>query len=540
MHAFPDERTPEPVNQPIRVAVDMSHLRPGGENGGVKPFLFETLLWLGRQRRAALQFFYLTCASTHAEVREQLARLEDEVICVREDGGRLPAGDEQAPRERRLAPPPLDLLTRLGVDVLYCPFGAVDFATPGIGTISTIVDVLHRDYPWSLGPVHNAERERMFQQIVAVADRLQCISQHVVSRMRLHYDFPEGRMFTVYIAVHHRFTVLPPAEKPGSEPGAAGFSPFPSSPFFFYPANFWKHKNHELLLLAYGMYRAGATASGVEPWPLVLTGHPDARWEELRDLARTLGLPEEHGLHFFGYVPPPLFGRLWEEAGALVFPSLHEGFGIPLLEAMQHDLPILCSGAGSLPEVGADACLYADGRRPAALAEAMTRLATDPALRQRLVAAGRRRLRDFSLAHESGHLLDAILDLARTARPYRPFTRGIAPDGWTETLALLALPTAAPGGSACRLTLRFHPLAAPRCLRLRLGASGALGSFFLPAHQPGHEVTVEFLAAGGALTMEIPDAANLAPTDPRQHGVHLCSARLRTADGQEYSLFPAR
>ena len=540
MHAFPDEKTPDPAGRPLRVAVDMSHLRPGGENGGVKPFLFETLLWLGRQRRVPLQFFYLTCASTHAEVREQLARLEDEVICVREDGGRLPAGDEEAPRERRLAPPPLDLLPRLAVDVLYCPFGAVDFAAPGIGTISTIVDVLHRDYPWSLGPVHNAERERMFQGIVAVADRLQCISHHVVSRMRLHYDFPRERMFTVYIAVHQRFTVLPPADQPGSAHGTAGLAPFPPSPFFFYPANSWKHKNHETLLLAYGMYRAGAVAAGVKPWPLVLTGHPDARWEELRGLARTLDLSEERGLHFFGYVPAPLFGRLWEEAGALVFPSLHEGFGIPLLEAMQHDLPILCGGDGSLPEVGADACLFAEARRPEALAEAMTRLATDPALRRRLVAAGRRRLRDFSLARESDHLLGAILDLARTALPYRPVTKGIFPDGWTEGVALLAVPADAPDAPACRLTLRFHPLGEPRCLRLRLGTSAALGSFLLPAHRPDHEVSVEFRAAGGALAMEIPDAANLSPTDARRHGVHLSSARLRTADGQEYSLFPAR
>ena len=62
---------------PIRLAVDLSNLRPGGENGGVKPFLFELLRWLGRQRRVALQFVYLTGSSTHAEVRDELARLGD-------------------------------------------------------------------------------------------------------------------------------------------------------------------------------------------------------------------------------------------------------------------------------------------------------------------------------------------------------------------------------------------------------------------------------------------------------------------------------
>lgn len=538
MHTLPDQRRTDPVNPPIRVAVDMSHLRPGGENGGIKPFLFETLLWLGRQQRTPLQFFYLTCASTHAEVRAQLARLEDEVICVRADGARLPSGDEQVPRERRMAPPPLDLLTRLGVDVLYCPFGSVDFETPGIGTISTIVDVLHRDYPWSLDPRHNAEREQMFQQIVAAADRLQCISHHVVSRMRVHYDVPEERLFTVYIAVHQRFAILPALEKSISVSGAPGPAPYPPSPFFFYPANSWRHKNHETLLLAYGMYRAGAVAAGTAPWPLVLTGHPDARWKEMQALAQTLGLSEKQGVHFAGYVPPHLFGRLWEEAGALVFPSLHEGFGIPLLEAMQHDLPILCSQEGSLPEVGADACLFADCRRPEALAEAMTRLATDATLRDTLIAAGRRRLRDFSLASESSHLLEAIIGLSRTPPPFRPVARGIFPDGWTERFALLAVPADPPGGPACRLTLRFHPLNVPRHVRLRLGTSVALGSFLVPAYQRHHEISVDCRPTGGALTMEIPDAANLSPADTRLHGIHLLAANLRMADGREYSLFP--
>ena len=129
----PDSRPPPAAAPPLRVAVDLSILRPGGENGGIKPFLFETLLWLGRQERVPLRFLYLTCARTHAEVRDTLARIDDETICVRDDGGPLPHGDERAPRERRCVPPPPDLLWQLGAQVLYCPFGPVDFALPGVG-----------------------------------------------------------------------------------------------------------------------------------------------------------------------------------------------------------------------------------------------------------------------------------------------------------------------------------------------------------------------------------------------------------------------
>ena len=525
----------------MRVAVDMSNLRPGGENGGVKPFLFETLLWLGRQEQVPLRFLYLTCARTHAEVRDELARLDDEVVCVRDDGGPLPRGDERAPRERRCIPPPPDLLWQLGARVLYCPFGPVDFALPGIGTISTIVDVLHRDFPWSLGPHHNADRERVFQEILAVADRLQCISHHVVARMQAHYDVPAERMFTVYIAVHQRFAALTasPDTLPSVERSRGTDSP--AAPFFFYPANAWQHKNHETLLLAYGIYRAGALAAGRTPWPLLLTGHEDERWEELRALAGTLDLLGEDAVRFRGYVAPQEFGRLWETAGALVFPSLHEGFGIPLLEAMQHDLPVLTSRDGSLPEVGADACLYADARRPEALADAMTRLATDAALRRQLVAAGRRRLRDFSLDRESTHLLDAIVELSRAALPYRPFVRGIFPDGWTEREALLALPgSPADAPLPGRLTLRFNPMPVPRRLRLRAGNFVALGGFDLPPDRLDHEISVDFCPPGGGLFLEVPDAANLNAADARLHGVRLRSADLRMADGREFALFAAR
>ncbi len=516
--------------RPIRLAVDLSDLRPGGENGGIKPFLFETLLWLGRQGRTPLRFLYLTCSHTHAEVRDELARMDDEVICVRDNGGVLPTGEERAPRERLCVPPPSDLLLQLDAHVLYCPFGSVSFAMPGVCTICTVVDVLHRDFPWSLSAHHNAAREQAFQSIVSVADALQCNSEHVVSRMREHYGVEGKRMFTVYNAVHGRFAALPEAA------GKAA-----AAPFFFYPANAWKHKNHEILLLAYGLYRAAATAAGEAPWPLVLTGHEDERWTEMRSLAQTLGLLGGDAARFVGYVPSNEFASLWATAGALVFPSLHEGFGIPLLEAMEHDVPVLCSLDGSLPEVGADACLFVDARRPEALAEGMRRLAVDPALRERLVRAGRRRLADFSQDREAGRLLDVIVDLAGQFPPYRSFAQGIHPDGWTEKTALLALPGSpvtkpVPG----KLTLHFHPLPVPRHLRLRAGKTVALGGFDVPAHRLDHGITVDFCPAGGALSLEVTDAANLNAEDQRIHGVRLRAAELRLADGREFPLFVAR
>jgi glycosyltransferase involved in cell wall biosynthesis len=83
-------------------------------------------------------------------------------------------------------------------------------------------------------------------------------------------------------------------------------------------------------------------------------------------------------------------------ATVLAVPSHDEGFGLPLLEAMQFDVPVVAARAGALPEVAADAALYADQRDAAELADALARAASDDALRAELVAAGRRRVADYS------------------------------------------------------------------------------------------------------------------------------------------------
>ena len=83
-------------------------------------------------------------------------------------------------------------------------------------------------------------------------------------------------------------------------------------------------------------------------------------------------------------------------ADVFVYPSLYEGFGLPVLEAMARGVPVACSDASSLPEVAGDAALLFDPRDQRAIAEALTRLLEDPALRERLRAAGLARAREFS------------------------------------------------------------------------------------------------------------------------------------------------
>jgi glycosyltransferase involved in cell wall biosynthesis len=122
---------------------------------------------------------------------------------------------------------------------------------------------------------------------------------------------------------------------------------------------------------------------------LLLPGYPTP-WEgELRTRAVELGL--EAYTRFLGWVGDDELEKLYTVAGCFVFPSLYEGFGLPVLEAMARGIPVACSDRGSLPEVAAGAARLFDPEDPAAIASAIEVLLTDRDEAARLVAAGRER-----------------------------------------------------------------------------------------------------------------------------------------------------
>ena len=157
-----------------------------------------------------------------------------------------------------------------------------------------------------------------------------------------------------------------------------------------FPGNTWPHKNHQAAVEALRVLRE---AYGLDPL-LVCTGSPRAAQGDLRAKIRAAGLEER--VRFLGYCPTTDMPALYEGAAALIFPSLFEGFGIPLLEAMWCDCPIVCSNTTSLPEIAGDAALLVDPRSPEDLAHAMSRVLTDTATRQALIERGRRQVKEFS------------------------------------------------------------------------------------------------------------------------------------------------
>jgi glycosyltransferase involved in cell wall biosynthesis len=154
--------------------------------------------------------------------------------------------------------------------------------------------------------------------------------------------------------------------------------------FLLYPANLWRHKNHELLFTAFAMARQ----QGLDPnLKLVCSGDGVDRLQELRKVASRLGLADAVLLP--GFVSDATMQALYRHALAVVFPSLYEGFGMPVIEAMGQGLPVACSNSTALQEVAGSAALLFHPGCPQEIAAALHRLSEDGELRGTLIARGR-------------------------------------------------------------------------------------------------------------------------------------------------------
>jgi glycosyltransferase involved in cell wall biosynthesis len=375
------------------VAVDLTPMISGGVNGGVKPAILTFLRVLENEHGDTFRFILLTNSSTHNDLL-WLVRPGDLMLCVLEpQSGEISQVKTPAHNVRVVKGFRPYLLRKLGVDVFYCPFGPTDRSNPGIPTISMVVDLLHRDYPFSISDGERAWREEFFQQLLLDADYIQGISNYTVSRLLHHYRLSSERVFFTYLPIDQRLRY--------------GSARHAERPFFIYPANFWIHKNHEILLIAYALYR---DSSSGDRWDLVLTGHLEKRAEQLKSLANTLGIGQY--VHFKGHLNEEEFADLFNRAGALVYPSLHEGFGIPLVEAMRFRKPIICSRYTSIPEIAGSAALYVNAKDPVDLASSMKKISENHKLRARLVHSGEQRLREFSISKEVQKLAE-ILQIAK-------------------------------------------------------------------------------------------------------------------------------
>jgi glycosyltransferase involved in cell wall biosynthesis len=213
-----------------------------------------------------------------------------------------------------------------------------------------------------------------------------------------------------------------PAYAEGSGRSSSGRSPTepaergPAPAYLLYVGTLQPRKNLSRLIEAFARLAGAPAFADVQQSDslrLVLAGRRGWLYDDLVAQVERLGLA---GRVFFpGYVADADLPALYSGALAFVFPSLYEGFGLPVLEAGACGVPVITSNTSSLPEVAGDAALLVDPHDVDAIAEAMYRLVTDEALRQELIRRGIENVKRFSWEKCARETL-AVLEEVATSR----------------------------------------------------------------------------------------------------------------------------
>ncbi|MBS0320169.1 MAG: glycosyltransferase family 4 protein [Proteobacteria bacterium] len=520
------------------LTVDLTPMLVGADNGGAKIFVLQLVSALVAAMPDC-RFTLLARASTAVELR---ARFGDRMTIVTSLDDCSPASGEPFARRaaraalRALPPRAGNWARRLadrvaprrgqvgagtgGGEAWFCPFTATSRVPAGLPVVATLYDLQYRAYPQFFTDDERAERDRNFRAAAARADVLAAISEFSRDEAIASGLVDAGRVVAIPIQVAPSRVAPTDCSAP-----AAGLVP---DRYFLYPANFWPHKNHAMLLTAYaqwvGRRRGGELA-------LVCTGAEGARADALRASARRMGLGAR--VHVPGFLPDDAYAATLAAARAVIFPSLYEGFGMPVIEAMAAGVPVACGNRAALPEVAGGAALLFDPRRPDAIVDALERLANDDALRARLIALGRARAAQCARPEAMAAAYRALFARVAGGAGIATELRGRHADGWAGPVLEVAR---AAGQRTHRLSLvvsvpPWHPHSAVdvescdgRRIRLRC-PRGATRALDLPPD-------VSRIALGPTFR---PADVGLNP-DTRALSAQLVSAALVADDGSRFLL----
>jgi glycosyltransferase involved in cell wall biosynthesis len=256
-------------------------------------------------------------------------------------------------------------------------FGANYFLPRLMGAVArrrviTIHDLTYKRFPELLQKetLHSLERQMMRE--IALADAIICVSESTRRDLLEFYEVDQRRVHVIYSGI---------ADLPNP-------MPVPGLPkhYVLFVSTIEPRKNLGVLLDAFEQLR------GEYEGMLVIAGRIGWKSEEI---SRRLQAP---GIVHFDYLPPAELATVYRNADLFVFPSLYEGFGFPMLEAMSHGVPVIAARSSSLPEIGGDAAVYFDPRNAQELCEQIRRVLRDEELRRDLIARGWLRVGQFQWA----------------------------------------------------------------------------------------------------------------------------------------------
>ena len=315
----------------------------------------------------------------------------------------LPVNDIWLARiwQRIRLPLPVELITGF-LDIYHSP----DFTLPptlsDIPTLLTVHDLSFLRDPESAAPGLRGYLEVAVKRSVQLATHVLADSQSTKNDLIELYATPEDKITVLYAGVSSIFRPITDLDQlmKVRKRYKLGDQPFVLSVGTLQP-----RKNHATLIKAFELTLMDSD------YNLVLAGGQGWSYEEVYDLVRSRGL--QHRVLFPGFVADEDLSALYSSADVMAFPSLYEGFGLPVLESMACGVPVLASNISCLPEVAGSAALFVDPRDVEAMSAAMLKLVSNVDLRETLRKKGFERVEQFSWQSSAANLLRVYRDLAQ-------------------------------------------------------------------------------------------------------------------------------
>lgn len=334
-------------------------------------------------------------------------RSKEELQCLKDR-----TGLQILPWGRRITPlvwtflnrPPVEHWIPRHVDLIHLVALGFPVATrkPLVVTVHDIGPLTHPEYfaiapPWIY--------RRSLRQVITQAAAVICVSQATADELTAYVSQTHGhdlsdRVHVIYEGVEPRFFATPERDCLKDIRGL----PEADVPFILTAGKISPRKNLQ------GVVKALAALAKDIPLHLVAVGGKGWDTDEVFQTIDGSGIRER--IHLIGYVTDDQLHALYHSAAVYVHPSLFEGFGLPVLEAMAAGCPVVTSHLSSLPEVAGDAALLVDPNDVNAITEAIRAVYTDSALSSHLSESGRARAKSFQWAHTARHTARIYRELA--------------------------------------------------------------------------------------------------------------------------------